>query len=317
MAKSKSNRRKRSRGKKLKHEPEPMEDDDEEIEDEIKSRKRSQAAIKEEISRKKLDKIVILVAIIVIASTISVYFYNSDYWPFDNDGADDGSDEVIYGNYSAYDKNSWHIVDIGGHTNFLIIVDNTGTQTDTYKLTHENKDSRIKITFDDNNFKLNTVKTKLVIAELTTTITSEYRLPAPIKINLVSDNTKSILDTVTIDITVKDLSDGIKVVNGDKVSAFYTGAFGENGSLFDFSLRDPENKDPLFISLAEDVQTDLFESRQYVPVIPGFKNGIIGMVPEETQVIVVPPEQGYPMGHELGGSTLIFEVYLISNDRNL
>jgi hypothetical protein len=333
MAKSKSGRRKRSRvkDKKQKVEPEYEDEDDEEGEEEteLKTRKRSQAAVKEQMSKQKLDKIVAIFAIILILGTLTWYLYTTETWPFNiDDSDDDDGSGVILGNYTGnmkvishvthkYDDNSWHLIDIGGYTNFILQVENTGTREDTYKLATDNKDNRIKITFNNNNFKLRQLKENLIIVTVTTTINSEFRLPAPITINLISDYSKSILDHVTIDFTVTDLSSEYKVANGDKVSAYYTGAFGENGTLFDHSLKDPNNKDPLYISLADDVQFDNFESRQYVPVIPGFKNGIINMVPEETHVIVVPPEAGYPSSHELGGKTLIFEVYLVSNDREL
>jgi FKBP-type peptidyl-prolyl cis-trans isomerase len=169
---------------------------------------------------------------------------------------------------------------------------------------------------NNNNFKLEPKKSELIIVEATTSLTKEYRLPRPIDIELVSGFTKSSLGSVQIDLTVKQLDEQQVIIKDDKVAAYYSGAFQINGSLFDYSLKDPDMKDPLYISLSDDVQTDSFESRQYTPVIPGFKNGIIGMVPGETHAIIVPPELGYPNDHFLGGTTLVFEVNLVSNDRD-
>jgi FKBP-type peptidyl-prolyl cis-trans isomerase len=128
------------------------------------------------------------------------------------------------------------------------------------------------------------------------------------------------MDFVELDLTVKDLDEVNIVENGDKIAAFYSGALGTNGTLFDHSFINPGNKDPLYISLSADEQWDLLNVTQYTPVIPGFKQGIIGMVPGETHVIVVPPELGYETGkgpEHLIGITLLFEVQLISNDRNV
>ncbi len=305
------------------------EDELEENEEELteqKARKRSQAAEKLRVSHKKHDKIVVAVAVIIILATLVGYYY-MEYGIGGTSEDGNGSTEPKVGNYSAtlevishvthtYADNSWHIINIGGFTNFLLKVENTGTLEDTYKLSINNLDNKININFNKNNFKINPQKSILVIVNVTTSYKQEYRLPTPIEINLVSGYTKSTLDSVQIDITVEDLDEEEVVVNGDKLQAYYTGSFGNNGSLFDYSFKDPENKDPLYVSLTNDVQTDKFESIQYVPVITGFKKGIIGMLPGETHVIVVPPELGYPSDHDLGGKTLIFEVKIISNDRD-
>ncbi|WP_455392478.1 FKBP-type peptidyl-prolyl cis-trans isomerase [[Eubacterium] cellulosolvens] len=330
MAKASKRKRSQRRDKK-RWGKKPLEDEEIELEDEteLKTRKRSQAAIKYRMSQKKKDKIVLAVAVILIIIILSVFYYVEYYSaPEDSDDGDNDENGSGPGNYSGsiniishvthqYGKNSWHLIDINGFTSYLIKVENTGNKEDTYKLIINNLDPRISINLDDNNFKLKPTKSKVVIAKVTTTIDKEYRLPTPIEIDLVSEFSKSVLDTVEIDLTVKQLDDSEVILSGDKVSAYYSGAYGSNGTLFDYSLKDPEMKDPLYISLTDNVQTDNFESRQYTPVIVGFKNGIIGMVPGETHVIEVPPELGYPTGHFLGGQTLIFEVYVISNDREL
>jgi hypothetical protein len=327
---AKAGRRKRSqrRDAKRKDKDIELEEDEEEEFDELKTRKRSQAAIKQQMSQKKKDRIVLVFAAIFIIITLIVlsyfqFFATSD----DNDSVDEQNGVTGPGNYTAtihvishathqYGKSSWHLLNVNGLTNFMIRVINTGTREDTYKLAINNLETKIKVELDDNNFILKPNKSKLIIADVTTTMGTEYRLPTPIDIDLVSGFTKSVLDSIQIDVTIKRLDTDEVIIKDDKASAYYTGAFGTNGTLFDYSLKDPEMKDPLYLSLSDDVQTDNFESRQYTPVIPGFKNGVIGMVPGETQVIIVPPELGYPNDHFLGGTTLIFEVYVVSNDRN-
>jgi len=327
--KSKRTRSRHAQKKKEKEEIITDEESDEELDEEAaeqKIRKRSQVMEKQRLSRKKQDKIVLLVAAILILATAGSYFYYA-YILTSSEGSDEDDTDQGPGNYTGtiqiisdvthtYGKESWHIINIDGFTNYILKVKNTGTKKDTYKFSINNLDNRIKITFNKNNFELQPNQANLFIANVTTTINYEYRLPTPIDINLFSTYYKSIIDTVKIDITVEDLNEDLVVLDGDKVQAYYTGAFEVNGSLFDYSFKDPENKKPLYISLSDDIQMDKFESIQYVTVILGFKLGLIGMLPEETHVIVVPPELGYPKDQDLGGKTLIFEVKLLKNDRD-
>ncbi len=301
---------------------------DEDLDLELKTRKRSQAAEKQRISHKKMDKIVLVIAVIFILVTGGSYAYLSyDLFTADSTSGDTDTDHKT-GNYSGslqvishithnYGKKSWHLININGFTNFMLKVENSGTIEDVYKLSITNLDNRLKIGFNKNDFKLNPTKSALVIVNVTTTHQQKYRLPTPIDIKLISGYTKSVLDSVQIDLTVEALNQDQMVKDGDKVQGYYTGAFYINASLFDYSLKNPENQDPLAVSLANDIQMDKFESKQYTTVIVGFKNGVIGMLPGETHVIVIPPDLGYPSSHELGGTTLVFEVYLISNDRDL
>lgn len=326
---AKSGKRKRNKARHSKKYEEDVENDDEDFDEEpeLRERKRSQAAVKHKMSQKRQDKIVLAIAAIIIVFTLSGYFYFVNFIAADEGSAEEKDNNNI-GNYTAsihvisdtthkYDKTSWHILANDGFTNFLLRVSNSGTKEDTFKLSITKLDSRFKVTFNKNNFKIKPGNNAVVIAEVTTTISYEYRLPTPIKINLISDFAKSVIDNVEIDLTVKQLKTNEEVLVGDKVAAYYSGIFEVNGSLFDYSLKNPETSDPLYISLSDDIQYDTFESRQYVTVIPGFKKGIIGMVPGETHSIVVPPELGYPKDYDLGGKTLIFEVKLLSNDRNV
>lgn len=329
QGKSKRTRSRHAQKKKEKDEIITDEESDEELDEEAaeqKTRKRSQILEKQRLSRKKQDRIVLLVAAILILATAGSYFYYAYILTSTEDSDDDETDHGP-GNYTGtiqiisdithtYGKESWHIINIDGFTNYILKVENTGTKKDTYKFSINNLDNRITITFNKNNFELQPNKANLIIANVTTTIDYEYRLPTPIDINLFSTYHKSIIDTVKIDLTVEDLNEDLVLIDGDKAQAYYTGAFEVNGSLFDYSFKDPENKRPLYISLTDDIQMDKFESIQYVNVIPGFRLGMIGMLPEETHVIVVPPELGYPKDQDLGGTTLIFEVKLLRNDRD-
>jgi hypothetical protein len=336
---AKSNKRKRSSRKNKQRDEEESFDDDEyedddsdydsDYDDEIdrKTRKRSQAPEKKRMSHKKQDRIVLIIAAIFVIGTLAGYYYFGVYSVSDDDdngGSDDGTGNftgtilVVSDTTHNYGQSSWHILKANGHTNFIIKVENTGTRDDTYKLNVNNLNTQITIDLDNNNFKLKPGRSTPIIVTVSTTLNYEYRLPAPITVDLVSGATKSVLGTVDLDLTVKVLDETLMTKSGDKVAAFYSGAMGTNGSLFDYSMKNPEAKDPLYISLSDEDQWDNLNVTQYMKVIPGFMQGIIGMVPGETHTIAVPPELGYQPNQgpaELIGITLLFEVQLISNDR--
>lgn len=288
-------------------------------------RKRSQAEMKLKRSKKRQDTIVLVLAVIFIILTGSGYIYYA--YVLNPTEASKESEEVITGNKTGalyvisdithnWTKESWHIMNIQGSTNFLLKVENTGEEEDKYKLSDVGNIERIKIKYNYNNFNLKPGKSTVVIVNVTNTMLSELRVPNPIIIQLKSKKLDTILDSVEIYLTVDILDTNEKAEKGDKVSAYYTGVF-ENSTIFDYSLRDPQNTQPLFISLSSDIQLDKFSLNQYTTVIPGFKKGIIGMVPGETHTIIIPPELGYPEGQPLSGVTLLFEVRLLSNDKDL
>ena len=295
----------------------------------LKQRKRSKSTFNIKFSRKKQDMLVLIIACIMIISTLGGYFYYI-YFLFPSKTDESENNLLSSGNYTGelfvisdithnWDEKSWHIINFNGATNFLLKVTNAGHKVDTYrlKLSDNNLMNKIQITFDKNNFELNPGRSTLIVVDIETNINYEYHVPiSSIVIKLVSQSFGAVMDSVQIDLTVDNLNSEETALANHKVAAYYTGAF-ENGTLFDYSFSNPENQKALYISLSNDVQQDRFSKEQYVPVISGFKTGIIGMLPGETHVIKVQPENGYPSDHELGNKVLIFEVRLLSNDQNL
>jgi hypothetical protein len=301
-----------------------FEDDDELYEDEEPiQRKRSTSESRIKLSRKKQDLLIIIIAIILIGGTLAGYYY----YAFVIDTSKDKTEKVETGNLTGelyvindishnWGDNSWHIMNIKGNTNFLLKIENTGELQDTYKLTDNNAVGGIKVKFNKNNIDLKPGKSAISVVNVSNSLNNEYRVPNPISIQLKSITANEILDTVKIYLTIDTLNSDEVALKNQKVSAYYSGSF-ENGTLFDHSLKDPQNTQPLHISLSNDIQMDEFDTNQYATVIPGFKNGIIGMIPGETHVVVIPPELGYPSDQPLGGETLIFEIVLLSNDKDL
>jgi FKBP-type peptidyl-prolyl cis-trans isomerase 2 len=76
----------------------------------------------------------------------------------------------------------------------------------------------------------------------------------------------------------------------------------------DFLMR--ESYEPLKVNVADQ------DSLPYRSVIPGFKEGVLGLKVDETIVVRIPPDKGYynDLTHELHGKTLIFEITIVSID---
>jgi FKBP-type peptidyl-prolyl cis-trans isomerase len=307
------------------YDDEPEYSDDDFHEEEPKVRKRSQAEIKEQRARKRRDNMVLIIAVILIVLTSSGYIYYA--YAINPTLVDDESEDIVTGNQTGslfvisdithnWTKESWHIMNINGKTNFLLKVENNGDNEEYFRLSDTNDMELIKITYNINNLQIKPGKSNVVIVQVTNSMKTETRIPNPIEIQLKSKATKTLLDSVQIFLTIEKLNENEIAEKGDKVSAYYTGSF-ENGTLFDYSLKDPSNTNPLYISLSNNIQMDSFNTNQYATVIPGFKKGIIGMIPGETHIAMVPPELGYEPGQPLSGVTLIFEIRLLSNDRDL
>lgn len=312
-----------------------LDEDAEDLELSSRQRKRSQAPFKLKLSKKKQDMLVIIIACILIGVVSLGYFYyaysSNGLW-FNGDGDDsggngnetniqnkplyDGELQIVSDVTHNWDKSSWHLMNYLGETQFMLRIENTGLKDDTYKLSDNNLIDRIQLTYSENNIPIKSGQASLVIVDVVTDIDYNYRIPTSIEIKLKSDFTRSFLDSVKIDLTINELNTEDMAVSGDKVAIYYSRGF-ENGTLFDYSFKDPNSNTPLYISLSESAQNDKWNKIQYNPEIQGLRNGIIGMLPGETHVIEVPPELGYPPEHNLGGITLIFEVRLLSNDRNL
>ncbi len=113
--------------------------------------------------------------------------------------------------------------------------------------------------------------------------------------------------TTTVDITPTTIPGVEGVKDGDMAKVNYVGYF-ENGTIFDTSIE----------SIAK--EAGLYDSqRPYEPlmvmlgsgmVIPGFNDGLIGMLVGEDKTIEIPQEEGYPVG-PLANKTLYFNVTLV------
>ncbi len=94
---------------------------------------------------------------------------------------------------------------------------------------------------------------------------------------------------------------GPQIQSGQTASVLYTGYLSKNGHIFDDSIND--GGAPLQFTIGSG------------QVIPGFDEGVTGMQPGETRIVLIPPAEGYGAqanGPIPGNSTLIFVLTLES-----
>jgi peptidylprolyl isomerase len=100
--------------------------------------------------------------------------------------------------------------------------------------------------------------------------------------------------------TVLEAAEGEEAGVGDEVLVHYSGWL-EDGTLFDSSLN-PDRCEPFVFRLGQGM------------VIPGWDEGVVGMMVGEQRQLVIPPEIGYGAsgyGPIPADSTLVFEVELV------
>ncbi|MBN1157450.1 FKBP-type peptidyl-prolyl cis-trans isomerase [Candidatus Woesearchaeota archaeon] len=109
-----------------------------------------------------------------------------------------------------------------------------------------------------------------------------------------------------------ELKPKITVKSGDEAEVNYIGWYDVNGSVFDSSIVNWEEKgvtkNSEFSSHSEFVTQKFIigEGR----MIAGFEEGILGMNISDEKTIIIPPEKGYPAGtnHPLANQTLGFKI---------
>ena len=103
---------------------------------------------------------------------------------------------------------------------------------------------------------------------------------------------------------------------GDTVSVYYIGSLLD-GTIFDSSIQDWKDKNITIDSSFDDYElkpalTFTVGSGQ---VIEGFDAAVLGMSPDDEQIVQIPPNAAYgfdPEAHALGNKTLRFKIQLVS-----
>jgi hypothetical protein len=221
--------------------------------------------------------------------------------------------------------NNSHDVDPGRSTHYAVVVRNTGNGDDTMNLSYNESHlpNNWTFSFEFDSVDISGYDAKVVICNITS-----YSGTSPGRYDILIKATSStgLTDTFWLNTSrVKVFGDETAAVDNN-VKVDYIGMF-EDGVIFDTSVSEVAHNDdypkkddftprasysPLLVYVGPQ---DPDSEDDYIQVIPGFWEGIVGMEVNETWVTRIPPEKAYNTpGHPLYGKTLIFEINLVSID---
>ena len=223
-----------------------------------------------------------------------------------------------------------HSAEPGGETDFVLLVRNTGSVTDTFTVSTKSNDGGFTIDVE-NGFEtimLNKDARKPLLINVKTSSSAEGLLYAYMEIISGGDNDKRA--EIRIDInTIQRF--GNKTVTGDSVNVHYAGILASNGNLFDSSMEEIWDN---YIYRREGV-TNSQKHTETLPanhigcveagnpsdnckgskgMIPGFDSKMIGMYEGQTLAVRIPAKDAYGEtgGHELAGEDLIFIIEMVN-----
>ena len=221
--------------------------------------------------------------------------------------------------------NNSHDVDPGRSTHYAIIVKNTGNGEDTVTLSYNETHlpNNWTISFEHDSINISGYDSSVVICNITSYSGTD---PGRYDILIIANSSTGLTDSIWLNTSRIKVFGNDTVVVDDHVQVNYIGFFVD-GVIFDTSISEVANNDdypkkedftprtsysPLTVYVGP---SDPDTEDDYIQVIPGFWEGIVGMKVNETWVTRIPPEKAYNTpGHELYGKTLIFEISLVSID---
>ena len=130
-----------------------------------------------------------------------------------------------------------HNAEPGGETDFVLLVENTGSITDTFTIAVKSNDGGFTINIEEGyeTIILNKESRKPLLINVKTSSSSEGPLYAYLEIISGGDNDKRA--EIRIDINTSQKF-GNKTVTGDSVNVHYAGILASNGNLFDSSMEE-------------------------------------------------------------------------------
>ncbi|HEQ79061.1 MAG TPA: PKD domain-containing protein [Euryarchaeota archaeon] len=197
-----------------------------------------------------------------------------------------------------------HLSSPGGETDFALIVENMGNVEDTFDFksgddlpvgwTFRALFSTITLLPGEKKINILTYKVSPTASKVATDVS--YRVTSTI------DPTTYATGTLTVDVKNPGLG---PAEEGNLVKCQYIGWF-DDGEVFDSSLEafsEGRGDVPLKVNLGDS------SGGEYISVIPGFKNALLGMRVGEVNVVRLTPEEGYQ-----DGQYRIFQIELVSID---
>jgi hypothetical protein len=220
-----------------------------------------------------------------------------------------------------------HDTEPGRDTDFVLIVENTGSITDTFDIGVKSNDGGFVITIEEGyeSIILAKNKAKPIIINVKTSASATGLLYAHLEVKSHGDISQT--SNVRLNVTTKEF--GNHVTEGDLISVHYAGILARNANLFDSSMeyvwdnyeyRKPgiadSNKHTATLGACLKISAqDCPQSHQQM--IAGFTEKTKTMYEGQTLSVRIPAKDAYgsdPNQHDLGGEDLIFEIIVVSID---
>ncbi len=240
--------------------------------------------------------------------------------------------EVSYGVEASLLTDN-HKTQPGYDTDFVVIVENTGSITDTFDISVKSNDGGFTIDIEDDfeSVIIDNGKRKPIIVNVDTSESSTGLLYAYLEIKSRGDPAQ----TADVKLNVNtDYTFGNQTSRGDSVSAEYAGILARNANLFDSSMGQVwENYPHLKSGVTPRADSGNLQAAnigcdgQGIPaeecdgsrqMIPGFDAKMVGMYEGQTLSVRIPAKDAYGeagvSSSDLAGEDLIFTIEMVSID---
>ena len=225
-----------------------------------------------------------------------------------------------------------HNAEPGGETDFVLLVRNTGSVTDTFTISTKSNDGGFTIDIENNfgTIMLNKDAMKPLIINVKTSSSAEGLLYAYMQVTSGGDSTKKAEVRINVN-TDYDFGNLTKI--GDTVDVHYAGILASNAKLFDSSMeyiwdnyqyrragvtnnnKHIDTLEARHIGCVEaDNPSDNCDGSK--GMIDGFDSKMIGMYEGQTLAVRIPASQAYgeagSSSSDLAGEDLIFIIEMVN-----
>ena len=225
-----------------------------------------------------------------------------------------------------------HNAEPGGETDFVLLVRNTGSVTDTFTISTKSNDGGFTIDIENNfgTIMLNKDTMKPLIINVKTSSSAEGLLYAYMQVTSGGDSTKKAEVRINVN-TDYDFGNLTKI--GDTVDVHYAGILASNAKLFDSSMeyiwdnyqyrragvtnnnKHIDTLEARHIGCVEaDNPSDNCDGSK--GMIDGFDSKMIGMYEGQTLAVRIPASQAYgeagSSSSDLAGEDLIFIIEMVN-----
>ncbi len=237
--------------------------------------------------------------------------------------------DVTYG-VEASLLTDMHNAEPGTSTDFVVIIKNTGSITDTFQISVNDNSGGFTINIEEGyeTVTINKDDRMPVIVNVQTSAASSGILNSNLVINSKSNTATSSLVTLTVN---TDVTFGNETKVGNSVEVHYAGILANNAKLFDSSMKDIWDN---YMHRKDDVNeanrhTDTLaadnigcdgegypseDCKGSRGMIKGFDDKMVGMYEGQHLAVRIPAKDAYGETgtHDLAGRDLIFEIEMVS-----